>query len=176
MSRICGPIGLVTALFLFAATVPSATAQSTEKIRCGTAASLAFVRDTIKPKRHLAGMIMGVAQQTTTFNATLAEAQSRGFGQQMVGFYQKMLDQTLLMHTPSWECNLAAAYAAHLTDDQLTSLTAERQMSPAFTDLQTVKPQIDTQMRAKSEGILQSAVSEFLSGGVQFLQAYKRKN
>ncbi|MDW3208145.1 MAG: hypothetical protein R8L07_21635 [Alphaproteobacteria bacterium] len=176
MFLIRGPIcALAASLFLIAAS-PSASAQSTEGVRCGTAASLSFVRQTVQPKRHLAGMIMGMAQQTPTFNATLAEAQQRGYGQQLIGFYQKLLDQSLLMLTPSWECNMAAAYSAHLTDEQLTSLAAERQMSPAFPDLQSVKPQIDLQMRQKSEGILREAVTELLSGGVQFVKARRSRN
>lgn len=176
MFRFRGPIRILTALFLVSSAVPSVSAQSAEGLKCGSTASLSFVRQTIQPKRHLAGMIMGLARQTPAFNATLAEAQQKGFGQQLVGFYQKQLNQTLLMHTPSWECNMAAAYSAHLSDEQLTSLAAERQMSPAFADLQSVKPQIDLQMRQSSEDILRDAVTELLSGGVKFVKSFRAGN
>jgi hypothetical protein len=66
-------------------------------------------------------------------------------------------------YQPQWDANLAAAYAAHLSPAELSSLAQLGSSSPHFSKLKQEQPAVGADMKVSSTPILKALVTEALS-------------
>lgn len=104
---------------------------------------------------NLEQMANDVAASTHTY-ATVSPTAVKARIRQLVPKYQA-----------EWDANLAKAYAARLSPDELRSLAKEGRQSPFYSRLERQRPAIAEDMKAASGGLLQRLVSEALTGAAE---------
>jgi hypothetical protein len=66
-----------------------------------------------------------------------------------------------------WDANLAASYAAHLSTEELQSMSDKQRQSPHFQKFMAKQNDVGAIMKSKSQGLLSAFVAEGLTNAFQ---------
>lgn len=72
----------------------------------------------------------------------------------------------LHLYQPQWDANLASAYAAQMTPEQMRSIALEGKKSPHFDDFMAARTAVSTTIREQSAPILEELLFKSLSAAL----------
>ena len=109
---------------------------------------------------NLAGMTYKVAKVTTTYRGIEAT-----IGQQKADeLLRAEIAVTLPKYQGQWNRNLAQAWAPLMRSEEFDSLVAEKQKSPFASKFESLQDRAGVTMKAKSEPLLKTVLTEVLTG------------
>jgi hypothetical protein len=144
--------GLRTCIFLaLALTVGTGFAQNDES-------ALKMVK-ALRLGENLGGMSYNLAKLTTTYQGIAAKHGPQKADEML----RAELAISVPKHQEQWNRNLAQAWAPLMTREEFESIAAEKQKSPFSAKFVSLQNQAGAAMKAKSETLLTTVMSEALN-------------
>ena len=156
---ICAAAALLLGLSV-AAPLPALAAGET---KAAEQLDLALATKFVRARRfnqNLGPMIMRIALQTDSLTG-LAETHG---GKTVFRVLRDSTLATVDKYEAAWTENLAKAYAAHLTTDEMTSIMVQGEFSPYYSAIDREQAKVSGMMRDLSYDLLGKAASETVAG------------